>query len=419
MYIGPWQEYNLSKNKQPANKNTSNIRKELEETLLKNLDENSAQAAIQAVSSFFQNENITNKLSLNAKLSILEKSKIPSLPQKKSQYRPNIRKTRLVTSQKLPPIVYDPNHSPQPNLNQPLKTLSISARGDSKSTPLSVRSTQSEPTKLPSLYSSNSSTHKPPEFPSRPLTGQSEMSSVSANSQFLGNSQNKSTYDQNIPPLQPQAYDNNAMVKFLRMERNNKAKSEIMKMTGWKNSNSDNQKSTNFENSDSCLQDQKRDIKKELKIEQVNHMKELYISHINKVNSPKEPLKNSFEHSGIAFDDRLESPNIISPRVKEIELTDNELSKVSKYFKAFDEIKSNPQSVINYNLNSDCFPDELPPIDNKEDGPIEELYPDFQITPSSPFRPQNTITPYNDELHLGNGFDGLLKWSTSLEYDDW
>jgi hypothetical protein len=53
MYIGPWQEYSLSKGKQ-TEKVQNDVRKEIENVLLQTLDPNAAGAALKAMEQYFQ-----------------------------------------------------------------------------------------------------------------------------------------------------------------------------------------------------------------------------------------------------------------------------------------------------------------------------------------------------------------------------
>ena len=349
MYIGPWQEYNLSKTR--SNRVNEHLRPGIEQALLNKLDPEAAKIALEAMIPYF------------------EKPSAPIIARSNQMSHSHGGRKRVVRV--LPALHSSINSS-----------VAISARERSlhSSSPLSVRSTQSEPIKYSKSPSSRS--------PMTPiLLTPNGKGGSSYTSQHEPNSNNR-----DLPPLhhaprhtQP-TYNAPAMVNLLRLERNSKARSEIAKLTGWKVEQSVAAVALSG-SADSTGMEKKRKIMKEggcsdEKIEQVNMMKQLYLSggqqgaaaQHSSINSDSAvlhlpPLKeaaacaskltssNLAQHNHSASynathaldgaysnettplvpalkDDADLKVDLSTPRIGDIDLTDEAFSLVSKYFQA-------------------------------------------------------------------------------------
>jgi hypothetical protein len=277
------------------------------------------------------------------------------------------------------------------------------------------------------------------------------------------------------------------MVNILRMERTSKARSEIARLTGWK-------MDTNSESGEAAaLKPKPTKDPVEVKKEQVNMMKQLYmtgqhsaensaawsqekegvklppISHTNGIVQPpvqgaKLTASNLAQHNtklgssgnlkdmpsqgasahtghghkssaGAAAD---EEPGILrTPRIGDVDLTDEAFSLVSKYFQSSDispapayaphdavassrhfvGIAGKPIAVAIRSHGTDT------PMNDDIESETNSVYRPSATAAHSPKSPENAALamaqeePGNmDELYVG-GMDGLLLWSSQLELD--
>jgi hypothetical protein len=193
MYIGPWQEYNLSKTRTVALVNEQ-LRPNIEQALLSTLDPEVAQKAMEAMLPYF------------------EKQRAPNHPREARHSFQNVGRKRSVRN--LPAL-----HT---SINSPL-AISARERNLQAASPLSVRSTQSEPIKYSYAQSMDS--------PQTPQASQNMraafQTSAPQHPSPLHRPEMYGTYQQ-------PAYDASAAVSLLRLERNAKSRMEIAKLTGWK-----------------------------------------------------------------------------------------------------------------------------------------------------------------------------------------
>jgi len=223
MYIGPWQEYNLSK-RTPKSGVDSSLKPDIEKALMSSLDPEAARIALAAMKPYFDAPR-------------------PTRPKENQmQHQMNGRSFHRRHTNKLPPV-----HASQHS------NLVMSARSsgegdhqrltDNGASPLSVRSVQSEPIRYSDSIDSTPSTPIMKEPRGRLPTLSSGLSS-------MGSTSIASTATKAGPPPSLRAsqqnynhvyhthrqppYDSPAMLNFLRLERNSRARSKIAQLTGWK-----------------------------------------------------------------------------------------------------------------------------------------------------------------------------------------
>lgn len=418
MYIGPWQEYNLSKTR--SNRVNEHLRPGIEQALLNKLDPEAAKIALEAMIPYF------------------EKPSAPIIARSNQMSHSHGGRKRVVRV--LPALHSSVNSS-----------VAISARERSlhSSSPLSVRSTQSEPIK----YSKSPSSRSPMTPILLTPNGKGGSSYTSQHEPISNNRE--------LPPLhhaprhtQP-TYNAPAMVNLLRLERNSKARSEIAKLTGWKIEQS-LAAAVPSGSADSAGMEKKRKIMKEggcsdEKIEQVNMMKQLYLSggqqgataqysnsssNNNSAVLHLPPLKeaascaskltssNLAQHNhstsynathalGSAYnnettpsvpalkDDADLKVDLSTPRIGDIDLTDEAFSLVSKYFQASKSIStdtsasSTPALVVAKTASKNAKNSDTNNIDQ-----TQAEYPGLALSRSNLrlLRLRGSDTPMNDEL---------------------
>ena len=352
MYIGPWQEYNLSKARTGAevgNKVNESLRPGIEQALLQSLDPEVAKKAMEAMMPYFG------------------KPTAPPQPRQQNHHHRNIGRKRAIRN--LPAL-----HS---SINSP---LAVTARERSlhSSSPMSVRSTQSEPIRYTNTF--NRAVEPPTPKISTPRR------SVPSASQ-PGTSKDYVSIEESPPRHAQPAYDASAAVNILRLERNTKARSEIAKLTGWKIDPSlgigigmsDNIKA---QNQNTSMHQRVVKDSMESRLVQVNTMKQLYLAgkEQNKSDQSSDGLrlpplyKNTHEthtltlsnlakhndRHGTETDLRLppvdtavpftpysvDTP-LRTPRIGDIDLNDEAFGLVSKYFQvsSFSDKESEEPSV--------------------------------------------------------------------------
>lgn len=321
MYIGPWQEYNLSK-KSTANKVNAHLRPSIEQALLSTLDPEAAKKAMEAMTPYFEKQSYMGAPTHN-----------PTIPL-------HMRAAREQT-QRIPranPSSVSVRHS------------SMAAAGERlvrASSPLSVRSTKSEPIRFSyTMSTALTPTPKPPHISTPSNHGAYATNTTMSNMSPL-------------PHTQP-AYNASAMLNLLRLERNTQARSQIAKLTGWK------VESSNLSDNANIGRKSKAELASDQKLEQVNVMKRLYMSggqaQVSKTallteyppaHSQENPLKltsdnlarlnnevsiqqkesNLQPQGGVSGTSQMLSDSALkTPRITDMDLTDEAFGMISKYF---------------------------------------------------------------------------------------
>lgn len=239
------------------------LRPGIEQALLNTLDPEAAKKAMEAMIPYFERP-------------------VEPTHSRVNQYEGGRRGSRKRTIQMLP------------SLQSPTAIISARERSLHTSSPLSVRSSQSEPTRYsrahrettkPEFTDSVYSTELPPLQQYRQHQWQK---SPQRNQQFheqellthQPSPQKQSTeHVKQVPPYRQPAYNSPAMLNLLRLERerNNNARNEIAKLTGWKTTSSNVINSSKTDTSEKPLKMQKDSDHGE-KLGHVNQMKQLYMS---------------------------------------------------------------------------------------------------------------------------------------------
>lgn len=440
MYIGPWQEYNLSRSR--ASRVDERLRPGIEQALLSTLDPETAQKAMEAMIPYFDKPNA------------------PSQVRAGSYQNQTYRTSRKRTIHTLPHI---------PSALSPSTTV-ISARERNlhASSPLSVRSSQSEPIRYangPKRPSED--TQKKPKTPDFTDSIYSHYETVLPSIK-------------QVPPHTQPAYNSPAMLNLLRLERNsnNHARSQIAKLTGWKPKETDTDGSTFEKGTADRHLKTTQESNNEAKVDQVNKMKQLYMSggaetstntgklhfppisgassdtttiskltttnlaHHNSSSDVRNPaFKTAHKVSAVSevkYSETLtdEAP-IQTPRVGDVDLDDAAFNLVSKYFQA-----GNGNSTVSAAVGAGAtsYTASAPANRYLESGVINNATDDTYQEDSSMQRSESqksnvsnlnyadsTISvpvasvPLTPARGVGyedfGGIDGLLAWSSQLELD--
>jgi hypothetical protein len=494
MYIGPWQEYNLSRGKASVNVirtvQQDKLKRDLEQALTSTLDPNAAQAALKAMETILQQQNsvpaavslppihqytvISNDQGKVISTTTTIGNGIPVIPQRASHGNPRGQRGAKRRQLQLPPLSSAQPSSPYPSVSS---ARELSNGRNPSASPLSVRSTKSEPVKLPSLLvnqaSLNSYGSSTPSFNKDtnittnnsktifPLTQQNLVKKLQHDQYQQENAVERRVDSSggNRQSQQP-AYDAAALINFLKMERNNqRAKSEICKITGWKQG--DKSESGLSHGSGIAIEHTRKsnfDEEKEKKVELVKQMKEMYLQRLkdgDQANLKSPPLGNAQKGDKLKLPVATLSP-VQSPRVADIDITEEDLLRVSKYFKALESsstarisqpsIASSTTAVISQTSLSASSPrqhfvelsDDMESDDGLERRSMKmsksgrtvgmKAYsgyhlPDINDTtvsiPSTPFDPLKSVSkeaPFMDEYN--GGMDSLLNWTKGLNFDD-
>ena len=463
MYIGPWQEYTLSKQakqSRPRPVIPDSLRSDIEKALASSLDPLSAQIALSAISNTLLTQDAKNT----------------SNPRKIRGYDPNILtdESRLFTKEMK--RQWDHNsQNPSFKMDSPVGRLPyidgdrsmenlgirsrnmqsfdqriqghLSARDQREfvtPSPISVRSTKSEPN--PSSVSSYPSGEqgvggkklangrprgvapleldklphiKPPRRRRVTEAFSTEASSDKPSSSGRGVKEsddfNKSSYGQIN-----KSYNPHAAVGLLRMERNNRARNKIADITGW-NVNLDNKKNDHLTqliaynkgvSGDHVGQGEpkKEAVTVEEKLEQVKAMKDMYMQiRQNEAKARGQHRNEGGIGSSIADETRndVESAhNNNETTVKEMDLNERELMSISKYFQ--DPVVSNPNKQVSENRDRDR--------DRDKDESMQSQYVQHRASGGSSLRDAGLLSLSSQSLadklaksrsHLqGSGSDG-------------
>jgi hypothetical protein len=467
MYIGPWQEFRLSKAKQSQGKTQDELRKEIENVLLKTLDPDAAETALKAMDGYFHQHQgaiitpnqtlllpLPEKTEFNSDFQAIDWLQNGSTPRplkpnppRGQRHTPRNHHIQQIRNSRLPPLEmnnvrYDETQSehsqstPQGKGSgtptQPLTTAAIMRVANSSQesytyyqkkrdpSPLSVRSSQSEPIKtsnrLPQIHKNNTKNNKNTNnynYTNAPPVISDDLSSKAPS------------------PTPSFAYDQNAIVNFLKMERNQRAKDDIYKLTGW----------------DKQLQTQSKlkpiNLTQEQKLNQINQMKELYLLEQQQLQQPPtkkttqlEPLIN---RKAVVYDDtdsftqKIPNDGEETPVISDMDLTETDFMKVSKYFKQEDlshfqqSTNNNKSNNVQLSLLQTTNRKEefiISSQDNKERITVTEKSSSYRNNDSS-FVSQDlstssvvTISSPTPGTAYTGGVDNLLKWTKELNFDD-
>lgn len=410
MYIGPWQEYTLSKANNRAPVINQTLKSEIEKAIIDSLDYESAKIALTAINPYF------------------DLSSHNGLPPKQKLF-PNIDQTSVTNKQ---------GRSLRSNLLTRLPNVNIrgstnfvySARNTSAASPASVRSTQSEPIRetFPQIKYGGSSVTKTPSRPQvvsnieSPIV-QKKINLKHGTTSTIKTFQTESEQEEIIainPQPSPITYNANAVIDLLRKERKSKARKEILKLAGWTVDSNTGGKPTETVNMDSTSSSSKAPSKD--KVEKVQQMKTVYMAAaVNNSSSgsqlPVQPHSNSYNSNNQNHhnhDNHHNNSNDQLPIIQDIEINDSVLGKVSKYF------TENELSMIGGA--------EKPRIETKKEG-------EYLTSGQSTKKSQNydlellggqlindaftseSLTREDEDLGIAS-LEGLLKWSSQLDIND-
>lgn len=413
MYIGPWQEYNLSKGGQaPPTQPPQQLKRGLEEAIARSLDPATAQVAIEAVETFFTAQGGQSNV----------QPRRPQRPAGQNNRRQQRRKHHLpkLSQQSLLEMERSINSARELNYSD-----SVSSFG----TPLSVRSSQSEPmpqvlrnvavTKLPVISNAASSKilSEPREISGRvqkQLSGLPPMIETSPHNIATNIPSQPLTSPVRIDISHQQSatvdktYDSSAVVAFLRMERAQKKRIALEKVTGWKmNSSGDN----NGESSNQKPRLNPLERVKEKRLEEISLMRQKYAQTVHGATQEVPPTS---PRANVVFSDSPSSswkslPPIEeippTPQVRNLEITEQELNLVSKYF----------QSSSTASAQEPNRPEHVPSIGVGIAFTSSSPFPGDTYEASNASNVQSNIA--SDESFVG-GIEGLLKWSSQLDLDN-
>jgi len=436
MYIGPWQEYNLSRSR--ASHVDERLRPGIEQALLSTLDPETAQKAMEAMIPYFN------------------KPSAPAQARSGGYQHQSARATKKRTIHTLPHI---------PSALSPSPTI-ISARERNlhASSPLSVRSSQSEPIRY-----SNGLNRTVEGTQKRPKTPEFTDSIYSHYETTLPSIKQ-------VPPHTQPAYNSPAMLTLLRLERNsnNQARNQIAKLTGWKGKESEG--SSSDKNSSSEPTKPSKESINEAKVEQVHKMKQLYMSGgvdnggeakklhfplihgasstttaISKLTTTNLAQHNTHSSTNTAtlhgtqkntatisapiYSESVPDDAVLqTPRVGDVDLDDAAFNLVSKYFQsgtndsigiasnagvcayATNVPKSRPLGTgVVQTVNFDGDPEDLSIVEGESQEPplTPAIHKDSKNNINLTPHPRTPAQGYEDF----GGIDGLLAWSSQLELD--
>jgi hypothetical protein len=400
MYIGPWQEYRLSKQRggpprrevanplpsSSTNSVSSDVIKELEKALQNSLDPAAAQAAMQAMNKVLKER--TQQV-VPVALNMVQRDQY-SFQRPPRQQRPNVDSLSLHIlehQQQQQQFSQDQqlgnrqigniyNEFPVGATDQSRKyrltipTMALSARDrismdfNSQPSPASVRSSKSEPIQsLPSLIQVTPAVARShySSLTSKNLAINEERFQQQQQQQQRFQSDQQHNLESEIPSKSISSkkveshsgYDTDAVVQFLRRDRNHRAKSEISKLTGWNilqgggiaHDVRSSLVSDMSNYSKMPVTEPTKDratVLREKKIAEVQQRKALYLQNVGEQSVVAEPLQSDqSEKSMIPMHPEpppYSAPIGISPltnRLHDIEqFSDDHLLLVSKYFTA-------------------------------------------------------------------------------------
>lgn len=409
MYIGPWQEYNLSKtsNRNPVINQT--LKDEIEKAIIESLDVESANIALTAINPYFESIP-TGKKPPKPKIIFPPLDQSPYSNKQGRQLRSN-----LVT--KLPTV----------NTLRASTNLIFSARDGVAASPASVRSTQSEPIKetFPPISNTRSirpqrqSIVKSPISANSPSNTNAFLTTMTLREPVLlsipnarikdGRKQSNEKSVETVKPVPSSSssspsplqstvsnYNASAVIDLLRRERNKEARLEISRLTGWNSYTQALSRESSSETAEETkgiatipLKEKlqaKKESKTEDKVEKVKQMRALYIAGES---SGESPLAVNDSDSDIGVE-RI-------PKITDIDINESTLGLVSKYFSEGELTAIKSSTVIEIG-NTKKKSEGLKHIIQSVDDFIDEDGVDGDIGLES--------------------FDGLLKWTSQLDVDN-
>ncbi|RYH15254.1 hypothetical protein EON65_32060 [archaeon] len=450
MYIGPWQEYNLSKARvRPSAVANTRIKNDLEESLAKTLDPLAAQAAIAAVETFFnaQQQSTSSQTTTLHPLVIPANTNVPKRPTQRlpprharagRRHLPSLH-NRVVQSAQDMLQSSDSTHTIFTDSSTPAHTPDSRRQGNDVITPLSVRSTQSEPmpTRLPLI---NSHINVKPMFsphknhmPSTILNPHPNLHPSSLHLPSLHDAHNSSSVTS--------GYNANAVVSMLKLQK----RQAISRVTGWDAASSSVDMVLESVENDGLKAKRKLDPidrDKEKKLEHINSMRQAYMQssdqHTDALDTQTQTHTQALTHTftnklrssgtrmtdSAGWDDDIDSLPAIkvensllempaTPKIQAINLTSDELKLVSKYFASND---AGMNSASHHIQQMTAMGTRPVGVAFSSATSLSSLYGPDQATPMTANSSRTQHTTY-DELHV-SGIDGLLKWSSQLDLDN-
>lgn len=482
MYIGPWQEYSLSKQRK-GNDGTVELKKGIEAAIASSLDPTAAQAAIEAMETYFKQHQGTNTFQL------------PNIHPNETQrrhrnnlYHPSAFKE---DSTKLPTL---DTYMTSPLSSSSRYRMISSARDKIPSagaSPMSVRSTKSEPIsamKLPSLFPNASNNTKQLSLHSSMNNSDKRKVRNNRNIGIAGTElfetgvlpmmEMQKTQPKNdrktLPPTGTSLthdYDTSSAMGILRLERSERARAEINKITGWKQST----KNVTLDESLKITRPPKpkdghgKDPMKDEKLEHIKHMKDMYLANQLMTNSQKvsttttneksiSPKQPATTKSGIHVSSHLVkedhiavtataasmSPPLGSPRIQDMDVTESDLLYISKYFKTVSGGSESTKHITQSRASMTTFREEEEiAMEQAEHHSMNGSKKKWDANHGNDVQQQSTAmpflensssqkssstastkpavfadSPYVDDLYNGIGADSLLKWTAQLDFDD-
>ena len=405
MYIGPWQDYNLARMQEYMQRKiaggahvdvervNSNFKNNLEQTIINSLDPFSARKVLASLQPLLaeankdKNDGRMHGNKLVPQLQIGQNTFIEKVKIKKSIRRnenkgyvaaPPPSENRSKKTNRRPILLIKEGVSQHPQIYKTEDDENIYLDRYSSTPPLSIRSTLSEPIDPPSKASS--------------INTKKEKKKV-----YLNHRENENGSENNVvllPPLQQQQhfpnkqppYNTSNVISLLKLERSMRQQKQVDLSTFWDWKGKKKQELV-VESDDGT----------DAKLNKVNKMKELYL---NKGPQPLlSPLRLTQNKSTSSSKEPQRLP---SPDVKDMDITDNELLLISKYFKDNEGIPPTDTKIV----SRLSFMNDSPP-----DTP-SDTYPNV----TNPLGKSPNTAAF-DELYVG-GIDGLLNWSNNLDLDN-
>lgn len=404
MYIGPWQDYNLARMQEymqrkmaggsfvDVERQNANFKSNLEQTIINSLDPFSARKVLASLQPLLtdggkdRNDGVAQERGnkLVPQLQIGQNISTEKVKLKKS-IRKNENKgfiaappsdPRSKKANRRPILLIKESISQHPQIYKTEDDENINTDRDTSTPPLlSIRSTLSEPTQPPpkALHGNIVIDKKKKKYyNNHEKDNENNIVLLPPLQQ-----QQSHQYSQQQPP-----YNTANAISLLRLERSMRQQKQVDLSSFWDWKGKKKQEIV-VETDDGT----------DAKLDKVNKMKELYIS------KGSQPLLSPLrvpQHKP-TVEAVIVRPS--SPDVKDMDITDNELLLISKYFKSSKGIPPNETK----NAMTLSFMNDSPP-----DTPSN--------TSPAAINPLGRSPAGFDELYAG-GIDGLLNWSNNLDLD--
>ena len=429
MYIGPWQEYKLSKaNSRPPVINQS-LKSEIEKAIIDSLDYESAQIALTAINPYFD-LSANNGLPPRPKL-------LPTI----DQISATNKQGRSLRSNLLTRL---------PNVNiRGSANFVYSARNMSAASPASVRSTQSEPIgetfpqiKLSGGASGGSGGSKSSSARAQVVSNiespivQKKMNlnaskhGTSTIKTFQTESEQEEVIVDTNTNFQPSVntYNAHAVIDLLRKERKSKARKEILKLAGWTaDSNTAGKAADSTMGSHIHADSSFSKAPSKDKVEQVQQMKTVYMaaainnqhnsngggsSSGSSMHQQAQPLPRSQSISSYSNINHSNHSNGQLPTIiQDIEINDSVLGKVSKYFTETEltMIGGAEKQRMEKNGDSTTMKQSESKFQISDELSSDEL--------NDAMTNESLLSREDEDLGISS-LEGLLKWSSLLDIND-